>query len=334
MSCYYLYDKEEVVYDMRNERHYFANGQGIKEQKHNLHFAVSELMDLAFSQGYFVEGYGNAISCSVLFRYLRRQKIIPTHFMEQYKQDILRDIQNARAQMEDEKSRCYNMGVSQQFFSSAVRWQFIHSIFPTVFIEDMPEDFERPYLMIDRSGKATMIEFLLSATNLTLKEIPLDDRKVFERLSAGANYLGHPYLPDSPAYDLGIWGIPGVGTKRTVRSLNSWSQRITDFDSLLYLTKEALSNNEEDDWIKDEPEDRISFAEAFLEAYYGYLQSWFYVYYPKQWRAAYRKAYTDSILQMKWEEESFDGDLLVEKSIKKYWEDLVIFDDAITKTGM
>lgn len=101
---------------MRNERHYFANGQGIKEQKHNLHFAVSELMDLAFSQGYFVEGYGNAISCSVLFRYLRRQKIIPTHFMEQYKQDILRDIQNARAQMEDEKSRCYNMGCHSNFF--------------------------------------------------------------------------------------------------------------------------------------------------------------------------------------------------------------------------
>ena len=162
---------------MRNEGRYIANGKGVKEQKHNLHFAVSELMEQAFSQGYFVEGYGNSISYSALFHYLRRQKIIPTHFIEQYKQDILQDILNSRMQKEDEKSRCYNMGVSQQFFASAVRWHFIHSIFPTVFIEDMPEaidlyegkdkhedvseNFERPYLMIDRSGKATMIEFLL-----------------------------------------------------------------------------------------------------------------------------------------------------------------------------
>ena len=176
-----------------------------------------------------------------------------------------------------------------------------------------------------------MFEYFKDETAIPLSNISLDECKVYEMISDSVKFEGDTYLPDDAGFDLGIWGFPGVGTKRSAQALQE-TGRTDSFNNLVEATRTALSftaiADEHGDCVRRE----VPITEAVLEALVAYYMAWYYLYDSEIWKDAYQEAYLNPIYMKEWELENYDGNLLIEKSRKEYWEKLFSLENPETRS--
>ena len=310
---------------MRNQTYYYVNGDSFKEQAQQIKFAATELVKQAMDCGYIVEAACQLNCLTLILDYVRQRKLLPEEIWNEWKKEIIADKLKVKELEDSGKLFCYHLGVSQEFASSPLYVHWKHSVSPEINTENI--DTTRPYLITDRSGKAYMFEYLIKETGKSFVDISLDEPKVYELISDSVKFAGHPYLPDGWHFDMGVWGIPGIGTEHSAQVLLK-KGRIYDFKKLVEVTRTALSITESDQENEIcDSRSLCSITEAILQAIAAYYMAWYYLYETEAWTRAYRKAYLNPTYMEEWKSETWDGDLLIEKGRKSYWERLLMLEN-------
>lgn len=317
---------------MRDETYYYPGGDSCSEQWKQVKFAATELVEQAMGCGYIVEGICSLPSRMLILDTIRRREWLPKEIWFKWRDELLDEKLQVKEMEKSDQPICYSLGISGDFRHSPHYRHWLHRISPQINLENIhgqppeaPQTEQLPYLFTDRSGKAVMLEYLIKETKITPAAISLKERNVYEKISGCAALEGHPYLPDDRAFDLGIWGFPGIGTKQSAEALQV-NGGIDDFEKLVNVTRAALS-----------PAERVgkdilcsngicTITEAILEALVGYYMAWYYLYDTQAWANAYQKAYLNPAYIEEWKLETWDGNLLIEKEKKAYWERILLLE--------
>lgn len=316
---------------MRDETYYYAD-QTSSNQSKEIKFVARELVKQVIESGYMIEGICNLPSYVLVMDVLLRRKLLSQDLWMQWKDEIFADKCKVKELEKSGQPISYHFGFSDAFKKSPRYGYWLNSIYPKIKTENCygaegeeKQGEQRPYLVTDRSGKVFMLEYFRNEMDIPFTNISPDDKEVYELLSDSVKFEGHPYLPDDPAFDLGIWGYPGIGTKRCVQALKERG-RIGNFKELVEATRTALSFTAIEDECGNCARRKVPITEAVLEALLAYYMAWCYLHDCVAWKKAYQRAYLNPIYQKEWETGNWDGDLLIEKSSKKYWEKILMLE--------
>lgn len=318
---------------MRSKTYYYGSGT-FSEQSRQLNFVARELVEQVFENGYIITGDAYDLpTCVLVLDVLRWKKLVPQELWFMWKEEIIGEKLRVAKFEKAGQCICYHFGLSAEFGHSNLYWHWPKYVYPQFEIENIHEELletkqnePMPYLLMKRSGKATMFEYFKKERNIAFSNILLDEKEVFALLSDEMKFEGHPYLPENPSFDMGIWGYPGIGTKQSVQALRQ-NGRIENFINLVEVTRVALSfgATENGDCVRRQ----VSVTGAFLEALTAYYMVWCYLHDNEAWKEAYRRSYLNPIYLEEWKSESLDGDLLIDKAAKKHWENVLMIQELV-----
>jgi hypothetical protein len=306
---------------MRNECYYYGNSN-YSDVQGEVRYAADELVRQAMEHGYIVEGVCHTASLVLVLDFIRRNGWLPKTIWEPWYDEIVADKKKGMKPEQAGKWTNYHIGISPEFRRSHHYWHWLNSVSHTIQVGGTERVAQQePYLMTDRSGKASMLEYLMKRTRTELAKIPLDDGEVLKMLSDTRYFAEHPLLPDDSGFDLGVWGYPGIGTWQSSLAI-SRIEKIADFQSLVETTREALS-------VTSNGRREVTVTEAILESLLGYYYSWYYLHHQNVWIDAYKETYKNPANSDNQDETEFDSNLVIAMKQKRYWEgeELLNLDD-------
>lgn len=255
-----------------------------------------DLVDQALENGYIVDtGAGLPGKCLVA-RCLRLYGILPReiHKKAGYEQ-LMADMQKEKEMKLNAENIGYHLMFStdymDSFYLSLHTW--LHSPMSVYSASEVEKDEfydvyynRQSYVIAGMSRRADLLHFMIRGTGLQWKEISWKEQDVFEMMSASAAFTEKTDREsDSSDLELGIWGLPGTGTKFCAQALKEMGAP-HDFHELTEVTKKALSVMQKENERTD-----TTFTEAYMEAFFGYLLTFCFLHYPAEWDKAYKKAF-------------------------------------------